>query len=99
MSYVAYVVDSFVEASAKFWRDGLDGNSFIGDSGEDDEELRRRLRCVGLVHGDFRDEVSLPFCGFDFAVDFACFLYGEEKLFGGSAKLIWRDGYGFVCAF
>ena len=58
---VADVVDALVEAAAEFRGDGLDGNLLVGDGAEDDEQFGGRLRGVGLVHRDFRDEVPLPF--------------------------------------
>ena len=39
LSDIADVVHALVEAAAEFGSDGLDGNAFIGDGGEDEEQL------------------------------------------------------------
>ena len=54
---VAHVVHALVEAAAEFGSDGLDRNAFIGNGGEDDEQLRRRLGGICLVHRDLGNEV------------------------------------------
>jgi hypothetical protein len=73
---LALVVDTFVEAAGKFWRDGLDGDGFVGDGGEDGEKVGGRLWRVGFVDRDFGDEVRLAFLLRDVAVDAAGFLDG-----------------------
>src|ERR1700722_12494180 len=80
---IANVVDSLVEAAAEFRGDGLDGYSFVGNGAKDDEQFGGRLRGVGLVHRNFGDEASLPFRGFDFAVDLAGLLDSEEEFRSG----------------
>src|SRR3569833_646106 len=55
---ISLVVDTFIEATAEFRRNGLDGNAFVGDSCEDDEQLQGRLCAVGFIHGHFCNEVS-----------------------------------------
>jgi hypothetical protein len=55
---VAHVVDALVEAATEFGGDGLHGNAFVGDGGENDEQLDWALGAIGLVHGDFRDKVA-----------------------------------------
>ena len=84
LSDVADVVYSLVESAREFGRDGLDGDSLIGDGGEDDEHLGRDLWVVGLVHRDLGDEViSTAFGGNDVVVDGLGFLGGFEELVGG----------------
>ena len=81
---VADVVDAFVKAAGKLGCDGLDGDTLVGDGGEDDEHLGRDLRVVGFIHGDFGDEVvDAAFCGDDVVVDCFGFLGRFEELVGG----------------
>jgi hypothetical protein len=54
---IADVIDALVEAAGELRRDRLDRDALIGDGGEDDEQLRRRLRAVGFIHGNLGDEV------------------------------------------
>ena len=56
---VAHVIHAFVEAAGEFGRDGLDGNSFIGDGRQNQQQLGRRLRRIGFVHGNFGDEAAV----------------------------------------
>src|SRR5580693_7829370 len=88
LRYIANVVDSLVEAATEFRGDGLDGYSFVGNGAKDDEQFGGRLRRVRLVHRDFGDETSLPFHGFDFAVDLAGLLDSEEEFRGGVAEQV-----------
>ena len=87
LRHVAHVIHALVEAAAELGRDGLDGNAFVGDGGQNDEQLGGTLRAVGLVHGNFGDEVALALCALDLAVDFAGFFDGGEKLLRGLAKI------------
>ncbi len=79
---VSDVIDTFVEASGELGSDGLDGNFLIGEGGEDDEEFGRGLGAVGLIHGNFGDEI-LAFDGNDVVVDRLGLLGGFEELVGG----------------
>ena len=57
------------------------GTLLVGERGQDDQQLRRRLRRVGLVHRDFGDErVLAPFVRGDVAVDLAGLLDGQQVL-------------------
>ena len=81
---VADVVDALVETAGELRGDGLDRHAFVGDGGEDDEQLGRGLGAVGLVHRDLGDEAADALHGDDVAVDLAGFLDGEQEL-GGRA--------------
>ena len=81
---VADVVDSFVKAASELRRDGLDGDALVGDGGEDDEHLGWDLWVVGLVHGDFSDEViGAAFGCEDVIVDRFGLLGGFQELVRG----------------
>mgnify|MGYP006080570085 FL=1 len=80
---VADVVDSLVKAAGELGRDGLDGDALVSDGGENDEHLGGDLGVVGLVHGDFGDEVIGAALGRDdVIVDCLGFLSGLEELVG-----------------
>lgn len=97
---VADVVDSFVETSGEFRRDGLDGNSLVGDGGEDDEHLGGDLWVVGLVHGDLGDEVvGATLGGDDVVVDGFGLLGRFEELVRGLLDELAGDFEGGVNAF
>ncbi len=55
--YVPDVVDALVEAARELGRDRLHGQVLVGEGGEDDGELGRSLRRLGLVHRDLGHEV------------------------------------------
>ena len=88
--HVADVVHTFVETTSELGRNGLDGNLFIGNRGEDDEQLRRRLRTVGFVHGHFGDEVGRAFGFDDVLINLARVLHGEQKLGGDLLDVVAR---------
>ena len=79
---VAHVIHALVEAAGELRRDGLDGNLLIGDGRQNDEQLGRSLRRVGLVHGDFRHEMVRAFALRDVAIDAPGFLDGKKILAG-----------------
>ena len=89
---VADVIDALVETAGELRRDGLDRHAFVGDGREDDEQLRRGLRAVGLVHRDLGDETADALHGDDVAVDLAGFLDGEEELGGRALDVGARGG-------
>ena len=81
---VSDVVDTFVKATGELGSDGLNGNSLVGDGGENDEHLGRDLRVVGFVHGDFGNEVvGSAFGCDDVIVDGLGLLGGLEELVRG----------------
>ena len=86
LRHVAHIVHALVEAAAELGRDGLDGDAFIGDGGQDDEQLGGTLRAVGLVHRDLGNEVAFALGVYDFAVDLAGLLDGGEILLSGLAQ-------------
>ena len=75
---VADVVHAFVETSGELRRDGLRINPCVGEEGENDEQLRRRLRGVGLVHGDFGDEFLRALHSLDVVGNLPSFPSGTE---------------------
>ena len=89
---VANVIHAFVEAAGELRRNGLDGDLLIGDGRQNDEQLGRSLRRVGLVHGNFRDEMVRAFALRDVAIDAPGFLDGEEILGGNGLDRLARGG-------
>src|SRR5204863_8198903 len=87
LRHVADVIDALVEAARELRRYRLGGNPLIRNRGEDDEEFGRRLRAVGLVHRDLRDEVALALQLRDAAVDAPGVLDGLEVLRGDALVL------------
>ena len=85
------IVDTLVEASGELGSDGLDGEALVGNGGEDDEHLGRRLGIVGFVHGDFSDEVFVAFVVGDVAIDLAGEFAGLEELVGGLLHVLTCD--------
>ena len=75
---VADVVHALVEPAGELGRDGLDRYVLVGKRGQNDQQLHRRLRGVGFVHGNFRDERAFALGLDDVAVDAAGFPHGEE---------------------
>src|ERR1700677_2193044 len=55
---VTYVIYALVKPPGELGRDGLDGNFFIRDGREDDEQLHRRLGQISLIHRDLRYKAS-----------------------------------------
>src|SRR5947209_2105089 len=87
LRHVADVVNALVEAAGELRRDGLGRNLLIRNRGEDDEEFGWRLRAVGLVHRDLRDEVALALQLRDVAVDAPGVPDGLEVLRGDALDL------------
>ena len=90
--HIADVIHAFVEAAGEFRRDGLDGNLFVGERGQNDEQFRRRLRAVGFVHRNFGDEICLAFGLGDVPVNFPGVLHGEQ-IFAGDALDVRAGGF------
>ncbi len=63
------VVHSFVEALGEFRGDGLQRNLHVGKHGKDDQQFRRTLRFLGLVHGYLDHEVTGGFVEGNVAMD------------------------------
>ncbi len=95
---ISHVIDAFVETTGEFRRDSLHGDPLVRDCSEDDEELRRCLRGIRLVHRDFGDEGGFALGGEDVLIDLACFGDGEEVFFRDAADLGLADGEGAVNA-
>ena len=55
---IANIIDAFVKSSGELRSDGLCRNVFVGDRGQNNQQFRRSLRAIGLVHRDFGDEQS-----------------------------------------
>ncbi len=93
---VTDVIHALVEPAGELRRDGLDGDLFVGQGGEDDREGGRRLGFVGLVHGDFGDEVARALLRLDVAVDAAGLGDGLEEAGGVARDLVagGADGFG-----
>ena len=58
LGHVPDIIDAFVEAAGELWRDGLHGDAFVGDGGENHQQFRRCLWPVRFVHGNFRDKAG-----------------------------------------
>ena len=58
---VADVIDALVEPAGELRGDRLHRHALVRERREDEQQLGRRLRGVGLVHRDFGDEVAAPF--------------------------------------
>src|SRR4051794_40772551 len=82
LNEVTDVIDSLVEAAAKFGSDCLKVDFFICDRSEDDEQLGRSLWRIGFIHGDFWDEMLLPFLSDDVPVDPSRLADCEQELAG-----------------
>src|SRR4051794_954026 len=72
---VAHVIHPFVEAPREFRGDRLNGDAFVRDSRQNDQQLWWRLRTLGLIHRNLGDELALTLLLRDMAVSFAGFLY------------------------
>ncbi|NBW85537.1 MAG: hypothetical protein EBR23_01565 [Planctomycetia bacterium] len=57
---IPHVVHPLVEPSGELRRDRRQRHTLVGEEGEDDEQVRRRLRRVGLVHAHLDDDVGAP---------------------------------------
>ena len=88
---VADVIDAFVETADEFGRDGLNGNFFITDGGEDDEQFGGELGFAGFVHGNLSDEVPGAFGIFDMPIELARLADGQEIFEGGAPDVIRRN--------
>ena len=81
---VADVINTLIKTTGELRSDGLDWYAFICDGREDDQQFRRGLRIIGLIHRDFGDEAADALHGDDVAVDLAGFLDSQQEL-GGRA--------------
>ena len=79
---VAGIIHALVETAGELGRDGLERNAFVGERGQDHEEFRRRLRAVGFIHRNFRDEIGRPFGFGNVPVNPARLLRGQQILPG-----------------
>lgn len=93
---ISDVIDAFVEASGELRRDRLRRDAFIGDRGEDHEQLRWRLRRVGLIHRNLGDHVPRALLSGDVTINFPSFLHGEQELAGNALDLGARGLKGCV---
>jgi hypothetical protein len=96
---VANVIHALVEATTELGSNGLDGDSFIRDCRENDQQLHRRLCGIRLVHRDFRNEIALSFCLGDGAIDLAGLLDCCEKFMGCLLQRVLRNFELIVNAF
>ena len=78
--HVAHVIHALVKPARELRRDGLKRNLLVRQRGQNDQQFRRRLRAVGFVHRNFRDEVFRALGRDDVLVDFPGVLHGEQKL-------------------
>src|SRR5262249_40389791 len=74
---IADVIDAFIETAGEFRRDGLDGNTGVGNGGENQEQLGGSLRRIGFVHGNFGHEGTGRLPGGEVAVDLSGFVNRE----------------------
>jgi hypothetical protein len=79
------VVDPFIEPSGELWGDGLDRYAFFGNHRQDQEQLHRVLRCVGLVNRDFSYKAFASFPFLDVPVNATRLLHGEQEFASGPA--------------
>ncbi len=86
LARIPHVIHALVEASAELGSDRLDRNAFVGNGCQNNQQLCRSLREIGLVHRHFGDECALPLCRLDSAVDLACLLNREKEFGGGLPK-------------
>src|ERR1035438_10033636 len=87
-----------VEAPGELGGDGLDGNLLVGNGGQDDEQFRRGLRRIGLVHGDLGDELAAAALLVHVTVDGARLLYGGQVLESDARNGLAVEGEGFADA-
>src|ERR1017187_8764590 len=80
LRHVADIIDTLVEAPGELWGDGLDGNLLVGNGGQNDQQFRRGLRRVGLVHRDLGDELAAAALLVHVPVGGARLLYGGQVL-------------------
>src|ERR1019366_5054127 len=88
LDHIAHVIDALVEAPGELGGDGLYRNPFVGNGGQDDQQFRRGLRRIGLVHRDLGDEFAAAALLVHVPVDGACLLHGSQILAGDV-----RDGF------
>ena len=82
LSHVAHVIDAFVKASGEFRSNGLRRNAFIGQSGQDDQQLGRRLWTVRFIHRNFGDKPPFPLGLEQVPIDPAGIQHGQQVLAG-----------------
>src|ERR1019366_9113024 len=58
LNHIAHVIDALIEAPGELGGDGLYRNLLVGDGGQDDQQFRRGLRRIGLVHRNLGDELA-----------------------------------------
>src|ERR1035441_7336720 len=98
LRHVADIIDTLVEAPGELGGDGLDGNLLVGNGGQDDEQFRRGLRRIGLVHGDLGDELAAAALLVHVTVDGARLLYGGQVLESDARNGLAVEGEGFADA-
>src|SRR5581483_674888 len=93
---VADVFDSFIEAPDEFRGDGLDGNLFVGNGGQDDEQFCGGLWIVCLIHGNLDDKIVRALGVAYVPVNFGGFVHGQQILACGGVSIGGGDGQGRV---
>ena len=87
LRHVTNVIDTLVKAAGEFRRDSLSRNVLVGNRCENDQQFRRSLRAIRLVHRDFGDERSFALYRRDMTIDLACFLHRVQILPGDTFDL------------
>src|ERR1035437_8469283 len=80
LNHIAHVIDALVEAPGELGGDGLYRNLLVGDGGQDDQQFRRGLRRIGLVHRNLGDELAAAALLVHVPVDGARLLHGSQIL-------------------
>jgi len=55
---IARIIHTLVKTASELRRDRLDRNTFIGERSQNHEQLRRCLRLVRFIHGNFGNKIS-----------------------------------------
>ena len=75
---VSNIIHALVEPSGKLRGDRLHAHALACQCPEDEKQVERRLRRLGFICRDFRDEVVFSPGGFDVAVDFPGLAYRQR---------------------